>query len=749
MSWSLSKSAIAAGAFATVAIAGSTPSDPATGTPAEAAVRGYVLSGELLLFPSADQNLPAGWSVLPEGVLSEGSTVLGLSGLSELTEADGQLVSLFSKPMPTGSHQLLLSDEAGRTIGLGDLSLATQDGKWVLLSHGVLAGRPAFEFAEGSEVFSRRGEEFSLTGELVLSEAARKELGVGTSASPSSLGAVTFIGSAYFDPARPATSGAPAALAAIGPDVIVSTIGGSYTEYGSSSGIGAYAVTTVSCNVGDQQAIWIDGGAQPNRHPVIGTQIYRYKTVNGATRFEQIGMSWLKHGFCAADAPSCVSINPNGIASPTYTPNGSCDWLGLFSTDTYSAGLNASQPGCGPRSEINAWTGAYPYPYILGAGGGSPGGIYKRLQVKNTDLDPALNAGAQYWTEVVYICTDEAEAQRYNNYSVRQNTVGAFNNGQYNLEFTGATIPLISAVQRWAQIDAGVVLSFVDVPGDGRLYLGRKVTNLGGGQYHYEYALFNMNSDRCAQGISIPLPSGATATDIGFNDVDYHSGEPYSLTDWSPAVTLGSDISWQTQTYAANVNANALRWSTTYNFRFRSNAAPASGSVTVNLFKPGTPTQITFTGVDVPGSSCGNAAAYCTSSVTSNGCSPSMSASGTPSATAVSGFTLSCNNVEGQKTGLLYYGTGQTATAWAIGSTSIKCVSNPTQRMSSMSSGGTFGGCDGVLSTDWNAWRSTHPGALGSPFGAGQTFHVQAWFRDPPAPKSTNLSNGLTFTLCP
>ncbi len=749
MSWSLSKSAIAAGALATVAVAGSTPAGTPAGTPAEGAVRGYVLSGELLLFPTVDQNLPAGWSVLPEGVSSEGSTVLGLSGLSELTEADGELVSLFSKPMPTGTNQLLLSDESGRSIGLGDLSLATYDGKWVLLSHGALAGRPAFELAEGSEVFSRRGEEFSLTGELVLSEAARAELGLEATASAQSLGSVTFLGSAFFDPARPTTSSAPAALGAIGPDVIVSTIGSTFGEYGASGGIGGYAVTTVSCNVGDAIAIWIDAGAQPNRHPVIGTQLYRYKTVNGATRFEQIGMSWLKHGFCAADAPSCTSINPNGIASPTYAPNGSCDWLGLFATDTYSDGLNASQPGCGPRSEIQPWTGAYPYPYILGSGTGSPGGIYKRLQVKNTDLDPALNSGAQYWCEVVYICTDEAEPQRYNNYSVRQTTVGALTGGQYNLSFSGATIPLISAVQRWAQIDAGVVLSFVDVPGDGRIYLARKVTNLGGGQYHYEYAMFNMNSDRGACRIAIPLPSGASATDIGFTDVDYHSGEPYSGTDWTPIVVPGTSLTWQTDAFTTNPNANALRWSTTYNYRFRSNAAPASGNVTVTLFKPGTPTQITFTNVDVPGSSCGNAAAYCTSSVTTNGCSPSMAASGVPSATAASGFTLSCNNVEGQKTGLLYYGTAQTATAWAVGSSSIKCVANPTQRLNTTNSGGTFGACDGLLSTDWNAWRSTHPSALGSPFTAGQTFHAQAWFRDPPAPKATNLSNGLTFTLCP
>jgi hypothetical protein len=27
--------------------------------------------------------------------------------------------------------------------------------------------------------------------------------------------------------------------------------------------------------------------------------------------------------------------------------------------------------------------------------------------------------------------------------------------------------------------------------------------------------------------------------------------------------------------------------------------------------------------------------------------------------------------------------------------------------------------------------------------------NAQAWFRDPPAPGTTNLSNGLQFTMCP
>ena len=32
---------------------------------------------------------------------------------------------------------------------------------------------------------------------------------------------------------------------------------------------------------------------------------------------------------------------------------------------------------------------------------------------------------------------------------------------------------------------------------------------------------------------------------------------------------------------------------------------------------------------------------------------------------------------------------------------------------------------------------------------AGDTVWAQAWFRDPPSPKTTHLSDGLEFVVCP
>jgi Tol biopolymer transport system component len=147
----------------------------------------------------------------------------------------------------------------------------------------------------------------------------------------------------------------------------------------------------------------------------------------------------------------------------------------------------------------------------------------------------------------------------------------------------------------------------------------------------------------------------------------------------------------------------------------------------------------------------GAPSAYCTAGTTSSGCVPSISGTGTPSASAGSGFTIAVGAVEGAKQGILFYGldnTGFTPTPWGA-SSSYLCVKAPTQRTGAQNSGGSFGACNGTLSLDWNAYIASNAGALGNPFTSGQTVYAQGWFRDPPSPKTTNLSNALQFSVGP
>jgi hypothetical protein len=141
---------------------------------------------------------------------------------------------------------------------------------------------------------------------------------------------------------------------------------------------------------------------------------------------------------------------------------------------------------------------------------------------------------------------------------------------------------------------------------------------------------------------------------------------------------------------------------------------------------------------------------YCTAGTSTNGCVPAISANDQPSVSLANPCVITVANVEGQKNGIVFYGTaGPSASPWGMGGTSFLCVKAPTQRTPPQMSGGTTGACDGQLTLDWNAYQSTHPGALGNPWSAGDMAWVQAWYRDPPAVKTTNLSGGLELTYKP
>jgi alpha-tubulin suppressor-like RCC1 family protein len=161
--------------------------------------------------------------------------------------------------------------------------------------------------------------------------------------------------------------------------------------------------------------------------------------------------------------------------------------------------------------------------------------------------------------------------------------------------------------------------------------------------------------------------------------------------------------------------------------------------------------------------------AYCIAGTTSHGCIPQMSYEhctlggcslnpleygGTPNecypnAHTIGGFVINATGVEGNRFGMLFYGLAPTATGWASGNSSVLCVAPPQQRMGSMPTGGTDGACDGVLSVDFNLWVYQHPSALGVPFGPGQQVFVQGWFRDPPSPGHTMLTDALKITIGP
>lgn len=366
-----------------------------------------------------------------------------------------------------------------------------------------------------------------------------------------------------------------------GPDVIVGDLPGlifAAHEGPAQNGISAYGIGTTSCNVGDEILLWQSGN--PN-HPVIAQNIYRL--VDG--RFSQVGIGWLKHGFLALSGNLCCTCMGPGGAQ-----------LSPGCSDPYSASLNASQSLLGPRFEVNAATGAFPYPFTSPAITSS---IDRRCQVADADLNPALNVGARYFAEGHYVANDDAAAgNKNNNASYRE--IRFFQSGDgYNATTVGPTVRENAAIYAWAANDPNASVVTVDVPGDGRFDVGYAVTSNDDGTWHYEYAIHNMSSDRSAQALSIPIPAGITVTGAGFHDVSYHSGEPFDGSDWTFNSTSGF-ATWSTVPFSVNPNANALRWGTLYNFWFDADAAPSEDDGSITLFKSAAPRGVGTVTVALP-----------------------------------------------------------------------------------------------------------------------------------------------------
>ena len=382
-----------------------------------------------------------------------------------------------------------------------------------------------------------------------------------------------------FTPSSPSSARSAGEARASGPDVIVGILHAALASYGSEDGISAFAVGTTSCNKGDEELLWI---SSTNQHPVIGQNMFRLKD----DRFEQIGMSWLKHGFTALQMDECnIGCHSSGTGTR----------LGVGCSDPYTAGLNGQQSYLGPRWQVNAHTGYFPYPPTRPPLTGSV--IERRLQVHNVDLDPDLNDGAAYFVSSQYVAADDAQGGNGNNNEsyARISVWWDSSDSRYRASVNGETQREQPGIRAWKDQDSdpsSILEVDVQIPGEGLLILAAKAIDVGGGIWRYEYALQNVNSHRSGGSFSVPLPPEVVAGAPGFHDVDYHSGGPYDNTDWTISITPMA-VEWSSpQTYAQNPNSNALRWGTIYNFWFEANTPPRNVDATIGLFRPGVPDSV-------------------------------------------------------------------------------------------------------------------------------------------------------------
>ena len=105
-------------------------------------------------------------------------------------------------------------------------------------------------------------------------------------------------------------------------------------------------------------------------------------------------------------------------------------------------------------------------------------------------------------------------------------------------------------------------------------------------------------------------------------------------------------------------------------------------------------------------------------------------------------FEVVATNVLNNKNGLMFWGTQATSTPFQGGT---KCVAAPVSRTPTQDSGGNAppNDCSGSYSFNFSTAYMAFKG-----LGPGITIYCQYWSRDPTAPFTTGLTDGLQATIC-
>ncbi len=363
-----------------------------------------------------------------------------------------------------------------------------------------------------------------------------------------------------------------------GPDVTLCQVYGLYqASRNNSAGISGLSVGTTSWNVGTERLLWFNSPSPD--HPFITFNVYRLMD----NQLDQIAQGWVKHGFFALSSSQCFDATV-GNCQPT---NG--DWLGVGCTDTYSPGLNASKSGLAPRYEIDPWTGNWDYQGSVFQTGGAPtSGVARHMQIRDTDLNPAQNPGAEYFFEALYIAKDDVCV--YNSAGWKTMTPIATSNGWNFSQSSQGTQPKMNYFVLDARPGSMITEVAEEIPvvefesPDGRAVISAHVEDLGSGQWKYSYSVQNIDMARQIDEFRVPLPASANMTNDRFHAV-FHHNEPIAYKN-GPAISNdpwtmtreGDEIVWSTPD-------NPIRWGTMYSFGFVTDVAPVEGEANLGMFR--------------------------------------------------------------------------------------------------------------------------------------------------------------------
>lgn len=318
-----------------------------------------------------------------------------------------------------------------------------------------------------------------------------------------------------------------------------------------------------------------------DQHPYLIWNLYR---VNADGSIEQVARSGVKHAWLTTNG-SCLDSCRNSQA------------LGRGCTDTYGTGNNDTTSDLGPRSEILPATGQWgrcgsTWDRNCTGSYSSSGATQfdNRMVVNEQQISPTVNPGANYLFDSWYIARDDINI--YNSMGVAQVTP-AWNGSTWSLSNL-RNYSLGAAIDRWVAPGIAAATANVELAAsEGRSKVAVKVSNLGNGNWRYDYAVMNFDfargvtsgsepnlrviSNRGFDRFSIPIAPGHTPTGLRFSD-----GDLDAANDWTATVEDGRVI------WTAPAGAS-LDWGTLYSFSVTTDMPPVQVSADLHVHEDGEP----------------------------------------------------------------------------------------------------------------------------------------------------------------
>ncbi|MFC3195452.1 hypothetical protein ACFODZ_14450 [Marinicella sediminis] len=302
------------------------------------------------------------------------------------------------------------------------------------------------------------------------------------------------------------------------------------------------------------------------QHPFLIWNMYR--EIDG--RFEQIGVSGVKHAFLTINSNCTINCQDGHILWP------GCE-------DVYGMGNNDSPRSLGPRTfsnpnfsntEINAKAGTWQEDcsfFDQDCNGSqetnSDGSAENRMVVQESDLGVA---GAKYYVSAWYIIRDDINifnTMGYKEYLITPagdnwlfSETGGFQNGPASDQYVAPnTIDLIN----------NEASTRIENKSKGSLTVAVKIDDLGGGQYRYNYMVENHDYDPQIEAVRIAMHDSLPVNNLEFSDVDENTGNDWTVNHVGGEMVLEAP------------SDNTLNWGTLYSFSFTTAAPPVEGQLSL------------------------------------------------------------------------------------------------------------------------------------------------------------------------